>query len=155
MGVKRANLEREMLEEFIKIAKEHGYKPVLGQSGENRITLEGNLYFQFGDLRVETQNYHVVVEVESAGGVTNLVKYWYCLKTQKQRICKRIVLLHIFATSSESDYGSHLLLWDYLYSKMTDEIGEHIQAKRFKVGWKNELCDALNYFEKAILGKLR
>jgi len=153
MTAKRANIEQEMLREFIKIAKEHEYPLVLGQGSDNRIKLEGNLYFQFGDLRVDTPSSHVVIEVETAGGVTNLVKYWYCFK--KRIITKPIVLLHIFKTSSKSDYGSHLLLWDYLWSSMNNDLGNQIVAKRFKVGTVNELGDALKYFKEAILGKIK
>jgi len=153
MKAKRANIEQEMLREFIKIAEKHRYKPVSGQGIDNRIMLEGNLYFQFGDLRVDTSSSHVVIEVETAGGVTNLVKYWYCFK--RGIISKPIVLLHIFNTSSESDYGSHLLLWDYLWSRMNNDLGNHIVARRFKVGRVNELPDALIYFEKAILGEIK
>jgi len=153
MKAKRANLEREMLREFINIAKKYGYEPISGQGIDNRIILEGNLYFQFGDLRVDTPSCHVVIEAETAGGVTNLVKYWYCFQRQNQIISKPIVLLHIFNTSSENDYGSHLLLWDDMWARMTNDLGDRMQARRFKVGYANELRDALNYFEKAILGE--
>jgi len=151
---KRANSEQEMLKEFIKIAKKHGYKPISGQGNDNRIELEEN-YFQFGDLRVDTQSSHVVIEVETAGGVTNLVKYWYCLHTKNSTISKSkktIVLLHIFNTSSEGDYGSHQLLWDFLWSQMKKDLEDRMQAERFKVRGTetNELHDALTYFEKAL-----
>ena len=152
-----SNLEREMLREFIKIAKKQGYEPISGQGINNRMVLEGNLYFQLGDLRVDTSSHHVIIEVETAGGVTNLVKYWYCLQRQNQiiskPISKPIVLLHIFKTSSPNDYGSHLLLWDYLWPRMANDLGDRMQARKFKVGWVNELPDALNYFGKAILGE--
>lgn len=50
-----------------------------GQGGGNRFGIEGwelapRQEFQFGDLRGETPAATIVVEVESAGGVGNLVK---------------------------------------------------------------------------------
>jgi len=155
MKTKRANIEQEVLRDFIKIAEENENNYVTGQGNNNRIMLEGNLYFQFGDLRVVTSSSHVVIEVESAGGVTNLVKYWYCLKKGKIPNPNRIVLLHIFNTSSESDYGSHLLLWNYLWEMMKKDLGNCMEARLFKVGKGEELPDALAYFKKAILGEIK
>lgn len=157
MKAKRANLEQEILSKFIKVAKKHRYVPISGQGNSNRIRLAGNIYFQFGDLRVETESRQVAIEVETAGGVTNLVKYWYCLSEAQEQIRKPIVLLHIFRTHSENDYGSHLLLWDYLYDRMTRHLRNCIQARRFKFDdvdpLRDELDDALKYFEKMILEK--
>lgn len=52
-----------------------------GQGGGNSFGVDGweltlLQQFQFGDLRVETSAATIVVEVESGGGVDNLVKYW-------------------------------------------------------------------------------
>ena len=154
MKAKRVNWERKMLCEFINVAQKHGYEPILGQSSNNRILLGGNLYFQFGDLRVETKSRHVVIEAESAGGVTNLVKYWYCLKEPQEKVSKPIVLLHIFRITSDNDYGSHLLLWEYLYKQMAHDLKNCIQARKFRIDYidesRNELPDALKHFEDLI-----
>lgn len=118
---------------FEQAASELGYE--LGdrvfkrQVLENRINIGGSNYFQFGDLGVETQTHHVVVEVESAGGVTNLVKYWYSL--EKQYISKPVVLFHIFRQSSKADYASHLKLWDFLWSKMKVALHGRMEATRY------------------------
>jgi len=82
----------------------------------------GQSYFQFGDLRVDLPAYHLVVEVESARGVTNLVKYWYCI--EEGFITKSIKLLHLFAQGSENDYIRHLLPWNSLQAKMNNSLGE-------------------------------
>lgn len=152
MNAKRRNREREILKDFIKIAKKHKFDPILGQSKKNWIKLGDNLYFQFGDLRVVTPTYNVVIEVETAGGVTNLVKYWYLLK-EKYIESKQIVLLHIFNTNSKNDYGSHMKLWDYLRSLMEEDLGNRIHAKLFKIGFVDQLHDALEHFENTILEK--
>ena len=68
--------------------------------------------FQFGDLRYETATHRVVVEVESGGGLTNLVKYWPMLGAELSD--RRFALAHLFKVSSESDYIAHRRLWDYL-----------------------------------------
>lgn len=88
------------------------------QNKENRIGADGNTYFQFGDFRLEMENFDLVVEVESSGGVTNLLKYWYCLAEHADQINKPLVLLHVYMQSSEHDYESHLKLWDFLSERM-------------------------------------
>ncbi|WP_028844156.1 hypothetical protein [Thermodesulfovibrio thiophilus] len=158
MPNQRQNLEQQVLEPFEKCAHKHGYPIFKGQGRDNRICVDGNTYFQFGDLRVDTPYYHVIIEVETAGGVTNLVKYWYCLESQKQIISKPIVLLHIFKMSSESDYGSHLSLWDYLWDRMAKDLKNRMQAKRFKIGGEDDKCEldkALKYFKEKILENKR
>jgi hypothetical protein len=80
----------------------------------NRIPLAENTYYQFGDLRVETKTHSVVIEVESAGGVTNLAKHWYLLEMNPSPVKQPIILMHIFRRVSEDDHGSHLALWDSL-----------------------------------------
>ncbi len=80
MQRKRMNIESEILKRFVEVAHKYGYNVFKGQGKDNRIIIDGNTYFQFGDLRVDTETYHIVIEAESAGGVTNLVKYWYCLE---------------------------------------------------------------------------
>ena len=65
-----------------------------GMGSANRFPLQGwNLVgqqqFQFGDLQIETPTTTIVVEAESAGGVTNLAKYWPYLEG---RPAKRSVL---------------------------------------------------------------
>ena len=51
-------------------------------------------HFQFGDLRIGGEHTTVVIELKSAGGLTNLVKYWPLLA--EGRLTKRFVLAHIF-----------------------------------------------------------
>jgi len=127
-------MEERMLKEFIKIARKYGYEKhkcksinqenrnyfFTGQCKHNQLMLTEHSYFQFGDLRIDMPSYHVIIEVETAGNVTNLAKYWYCFK--EKLISKPIVLLHIFNTSSENDYSSHILLWDYLWSRMNNDL---------------------------------
>ena len=55
----------------------------------------GSRQFQFGDLRIETGTATIVVEAESAGGVTNLAKYRPFLAA---RPAKRLVLGHLFGS---------------------------------------------------------
>ena len=56
----------------------------------------------------------MVVEVESGGGLTNLVKYWPLAAERS----KPLLLVHVFALQSDGDYLSHRLLWEFLYSRM-------------------------------------
>jgi hypothetical protein len=95
-----------------------------GQAKENRFDVPGWYLsplrqFQFGDLRIETPRCTLVVEAESAGGVTNLAKYWPLLRA---RPAKRFVLAHLFRVGSESDYIAHRKLWDFLVARMRDDL---------------------------------
>ncbi len=76
--------------------------------------------FQYGDLRYQTDDTRVIVEVESGGGLTNLVKYWPMLAAELSD--KRFVLAHLFMVSSESDYIAHRRLWEYVVGRMQDDL---------------------------------
>lgn len=75
--------------------------------------------FQFGDLRIETPTTTLVVEAESAGGLTNLVKYWPLLEAKPP---KRFVLIHVFHIGTPSDYIAHRKLWDYVVDRMRRDL---------------------------------
>jgi hypothetical protein len=62
-------------------------EPTSGMGELNRIAPESweltiMQRFQFGDLRYETERVRVIVEIESGGGLTNLVKYWPMLSAE-------------------------------------------------------------------------
>jgi hypothetical protein len=149
----RENLEQTALLAIENVARRSGLTVFKGQSADNRLLLGGNLYFQFGDLRVDTGTHHIVVEAESAGGVTNLVKYWYYLedRTLSKGMVKPIILLHLYRQVSASDYGSHLALWDFLWNKMRKTVGNRIQAVRYTYRDLSDLEPAIRHFEKSIL----
>ncbi len=142
---KRQDLEKLALVRFKEVA--YHYSPIVydKQGATNRIAQLGRSYFQFGDLRVDTSQRHIIVEVESAGGVTNLVKYWYCL--EERHIAKPIHLLHIFAQASENDYIRHLHLWDSLAAKMSNDLGNMFTAKRYTYRSSTELEVVVSEFE--------
>lgn len=134
----RRNLEARYLAPFTEALDLacHGEIPVhRGQVATNRFdpgfNLAANQWLQFGDLRADLADRVVVVEVESAGGVTNLVKYW----PLAQRSAKPIFLLHVFGQSSEGDYVAHLRLWDFLWERMRPDVAadssSNLWAKRF------------------------
>jgi len=150
----RQNLEHQALERFEEIARKYCCPLFKGQGSDNRISIEGKTYFQFGDLRVDTGNYYVVIEVESAGGVTNLVKYWHCLENRASDIEKPVVLFHVFRQVSRNDYGSHLVLWDFLWNKMSNALGDtRIKAARYTYRDLQGLEPVINEFEKHLKHK--
>jgi hypothetical protein len=121
-----------------------GIKSTTGMGGANRFPVHGwdlslGQQFQFGDLRLETPRTTIIVEAESAGGVTNLVKYWPYLAG---RPSKRVVLAHLFQVLSTNDYVSHLRLWDYLVERMRADLNDRVglrwpedwEARRFRYG---------------------
>jgi len=95
--------------------------PTSGMGLGNRIApaawgLPPRQAFQFGDLRYVTDHCWVVVEFESAGGVTNLVKYWPMLDGELDE--RRFVLIHVMRIGSEQDYVAHRTLWHDLAHRM-------------------------------------
>jgi hypothetical protein len=100
-----------------------------GQGGSNRFSVPGwttaaNQAFQFGDLRVETSKTIVVVEYESAAGLTNLVKYWPLLRSE-QLPANKFVIVHVFQVAGPGDYLSHRLLWDFMVERMAADLSAH------------------------------
>lgn len=96
-----------------------GYRP------DNRLDVVGwhltpLQHIQFGDLRYETARLRAVVEVESGGGVSNLVKYWPLLGTQLTE--KPFYLLHLYRLASENDYIAHRKLWEFLVARMREDL---------------------------------
>ena len=148
MGKERSDYEQELISMFRARAKEHGRDVHEGQGVANRIVLRGNVYFQFGDLRVDTPGWHVVVEAESAGGVTNLAKYWYLL--EQRLITKPVRLLHVFRQQSAHDYLAHLEMWDLLYGKMQSALGDRFVAKRYRYRECTDLEAALADFDELV-----
>ena len=144
----RVDLEREALEQFAARAREHGFVPLGGQGRGNRLVLMGNNYFQFGDLRVDTPTGHIVIEAESAGGVTNLIKYWYCLKSALIR--RPMTLIHLFRQTSSQDYVAHLKLWDFLCDRMKSDLAGEFDAIRFQYRSLQDLLPALRHFESLL-----
>ena len=145
---KRRNLEQQALEGFKEVAKRYTENVNFGHNNENKIAELGRSSFQFGDLRVNTPNRHIIVEVESAGGVTNLVKYWYCL--EEGLIVKPIYLFHLFAQASANDYRSHLQLWDFLAEKMRKALGNKFSAEKYTYRNSAELENIVNEFKRAM-----
>ncbi|NNJ12577.1 hypothetical protein EKD04_019815 [Chloroflexales bacterium ZM16-3] len=129
MSTPRNDYERLAIAQFAQIAITRGLKPVTRFRADNQLKLPDGQHFQFGDLRVTKGTCHVIVEVESAGGVTNLVKYWYIL--QKLRAEERVVLLHVFRQTSTGDYGSHMQLWDFLAARMRADLGDRFDAEQY------------------------
>jgi len=116
----RRKTEALALAPFKALAETLGFEYISGQGGSNRLAIQKSVYFQFGDLRVELPRCTVVVEVESAGGVTNLAKYWECFESR--RVEKPIKLLHIFLQKSANDYEAHMLVWRFLASQMEQRL---------------------------------
>jgi hypothetical protein len=98
---------------------------VSGQGGNNRFGIDGweltrTQQFQFGDLRIELPKMTILVEAESAGTVTNLVKYWPLLRSRNSD--KRLVLIHLYMLKSEGDYSAHRKLWHFLVERMSRDL---------------------------------
>jgi len=98
---------------------------VRGQGAANKFAVNGwellpLQQFQYGDLRIELADTTLIVETESAGGITNLVKYWPLLRSGT--LAKRLVILHVYMLSSNADYIAHRKLWSFLVDRMTEDL---------------------------------
>ena len=131
---------------FRDMAVSFGHQTFAGQGSGNRIPIELNVYYQFGDLRVELPKCTVLVEIESAGGVTNLAKYWECIDSN--RLPKPVKLLHVFRKTSASDYESHMVLWRFLCGKMQAALGPNFEGRcvTYQHGSSESLEEAVSIF---------
>lgn len=141
----RTSHEANALAGFRTLAAKRGINAFGTQGSDNRIALEPNVYYQFGDLRIEVGGRFLIVEVESAGGVTNLAKYWECYETG--RITKPMKLLHLFRQKSKNDYRSHIVVWDFLATKMREALGDRFEGKWLTYTGPAELRKAMTIFE--------
>jgi hypothetical protein len=132
-----------------------------GMGPANRLAITGwdlpeARHFQFGDLRVEGPSSTVVVEIESAGGVTNLVKYWPLLAAG--RPAKRFVMVHLFRVTSANDYASHHRLWEYLVDRMREDLAgrcqlrwpEDWEARMFRYARIEDIDQVADFVRKAL-----
>lgn len=99
-------------------------KGIYGQSVANRLRIpEWGLSlaqgFQFGDLRYELPDKTIVIETESAGGLTNLVKYWPYLRRKPDKF---FALVHLFEIHSPNDYIAHQRLWAFIVDRMREDL---------------------------------
>lgn len=113
-----------------------------GAGADNRIDvpgwgLPGVGRLQFGDLRLEGDRCRVVVEVEAAGGVTNLAKYWPLLRDGLDD--KRFVLVHLFHAASPGDYASHRRTWRFLADRIAEDMEDLGRGRGSPYGWDAEL----------------
>lgn len=105
---RRISHERAAVEEIRKALAGTSEAAVFtGLGAKNRIAvprweLTDRQFIQFGDLRVAGPRVQAVVEVESGGGVGNLVKYWPLLREAGPfREGLPFFLLHLFQLASE------------------------------------------------------
>jgi hypothetical protein len=124
----RASYERKALEPFLKILDRYRIPGFTKQGLNNRVIISKKMYFQFGDLRVDTDKRHIIIEVDH-GGVTNLVKYWQCI--EQGLITKPVILLQIYRKDTEGDYASHIGLWSFLRAEMSAGLGDKFSAHLF------------------------
>ena len=105
-----------------------GFEVHSGTKPSNRLAVDGwdlvpRQYVQFGDLRYQSEALTVLVEVESGGGVGNLVKYWPLLRGSLGD--KPFYLLHLFQVGSDNDYIAHRKLWSFLKDQMRADLEQH------------------------------
>jgi len=116
---KRVSYEQPIVDDFAAIARPVNGRPFRGFGKANRIGpggwgLTANQEFQFGDFRVELDDRHVVVEIDGAGDVTNLAKYWPLARC----LDRHLFLIHVYGINSAGDYVSRRMLWRFLYDEM-------------------------------------
>jgi len=120
-------------------------KPCTGQGKKNLVLpvpFNCSHNRQFGDLRIETGKRTIVVEIESAGGIDNFLKYWPYLLGQTQTPPEKdFVLIHIYGPS----YPTHKALWRFFYDR----------RPQFMVKAEFYLFDNGDEQKESILAKIR
>jgi hypothetical protein len=147
--VTRQKIEAELLRTFIEVVQRRGLTHTMGQGANNQVPIKPpRVYFQFGDLRVELPSCTLLVEVESSGGVTNLVKYWEIIETC--RVDKPVRLLHLYRQKSINDYEAHLVIWRFLSEKMKEALGSRFACALhvYKDGDPSSSSPAVATFEQ-------
>lgn len=142
----RTSHEALALEMFREIADANGFDSQSSQWAKNRIPIEGFVYYQFGDFRVELPDRTIIIEVESSGGITNLAKYWECFDSG--RLTKPIQLLHVYRQVSANDYKSHMVVWEFLCRKMHECMPGKFEGKlaTYEAGNLESLRQACDIF---------
>ncbi len=136
---------------FRKVLRKHGLRWYSGQGAENCVNITGRVGFQFGDLRFSLGGCHLVVEAETVGGVTNLAKYWYCLR--EGLVDGKIFLFHVFWQETPDSYRSHLLVWDLLRAEIRKEFPGRFHAWRYGYApdtVSRDLAEAAARFERLL-----
>jgi predicted RNase H-like nuclease len=90
-----------------------------------------------GDLRLEVERCRVVVEVEAAGGGTNLARYWPLLRDGLDD--KRFVLVHLLHAATPGDYASHRRTWRFLADRIAEDMADRGRGRGSAFGWDAEL----------------
>jgi predicted RNase H-like nuclease len=118
-----------------------GVTVVRGAGDDNRLDVPGEgpapARLQFGDLRLEGPRCRIVVEVEAAGGVTNLAKYWPLLRDGLDD--KRFVLVHLFHATTPGDYALHRRTWRFLADRIREDMEDRGRGGGTAYGWDAEL----------------
>lgn len=117
-----------------------GVEAYSGYAPANRLAVDGwdlvpRQYIQFGDLRFQAPDLTVVVEVESGGGVGNLVKYWPLLRGSLGET--PFFLLHLFQVGSDNDYIAHRKLWSFLVGEMRRDLEG--RGRAWGTAWQAEM----------------
>jgi hypothetical protein len=124
-GQQHIPYEAELLKALQASIADLGVAGVHSQGVANKFAVSGwDLWplqqFQYGDLRIELAATTLIIEAESAGGITNLVKYWPLLRSGT--LPKRLVILHLYMLGSSADYIAHRKLWSFLVDRMTEDL---------------------------------
>lgn len=123
----RQTIESRLLAPFISELQQRGEEFGTGRKKLNQVSLGGQVFFQLADLWVPRAR--LAIEVESAGGVTNLGKFWYLL--EEGLIKPPLTILHVYSQVSENDWEAHFRIWDLLAREMRNAFGASVRVQRF------------------------
>jgi len=133
-----------ILDQFEAIAKEYNFERkkdlFRGQNDGDKKVIGGNVYFEFGDLRISlrttSSTHHVIIEVDNSPSiVNNILKYWYML--EKKIVKNKISLIHLFnrkASKSKKDLEANIELWKFINGKMEENLVNKFKGNLFIFG---------------------
>jgi len=109
---------------------------VTHSTAENGLLCPGHRErFQFGDIRIETTQTNIAIEIESEGfGPLNLLKYLPYLEAMSRGEITRksLVLLHIFGASYPTQGVLYALLEERLFASINDDFRNLFRLYQYK-----------------------
>ena len=147
----RTDIEGRTIAPFKREAMKLGLPTSSGMGAANKIHFVGQVGFQFGDLRDDVGKHWVIIEAESASGVTNLAKDWYMLDNLWDAVGKPIRLLHLFRVDS---VGDRLIPSRHTYTSRAGVYRRSVQVGDWLTGIRMttllELLSSLNRKERRL-----
>ncbi len=89
---------------------------------------QSNLIPSTGGLRVQASNQYILVDVDRSGGIVHLMQCWKFLGRNRVEGTPHISLFYVFLSQSNRARENYLALWDFMWVKVHNDLGDCLQA---------------------------